>query len=338
MARRPAVLSTSPASYERDVVVSKSIQVEFDIDLDARYINDFVKMMDADGKIVDGRVTYRKKILTFTPHTPLSEGMEYHMRLIGDTDIPVCTCPNECTCEPDEKEGLRSIVGVCMAGIFTFSFTTEAKNLLPPPEVVHPVHHSVQKENPVFEWMPVNEAAHYELQISTTNTFSYTVFPTLDDTRLSVLSVEPDIEWEDKNYYWRVRSIDADGAPGAWGAVNQFNLSRHEEGTISAEDSAPIDFMDADSFELELISSSPADLSIQVPVNRRAFYFRVIGDVNLSLIDSDSIHLEGWHISEDEQEESHGKVEGKTQIVRANDGTVYIVYLIDPFPVNEGGE
>lgn len=325
MARKPTIVKTTPIIYASGVPTTISIQIEFDIDLDGRYIEDFVVFKDAGGTPISGRIVYRKKIITFTPHVPLNEGAEYELVLIGDTNV-----------DDVNREGLRSIVGEPMGGIFSLRFTTEANEVLPAPDVVRPIHHSILKEEPVFEWVAVEDAQHYEIQIATTNTFHSVLYPVADNVPILLTSVIPDLEWEDRIYYWRIRTVDDEDRPGLWSSVMQFNISRIEEGPIAEEDVDPNDLVeDFNSFELELIESFPKENSVQVPLHVHALYFRVIGDIDLTQIDESSFSLTGVHFSGDLEEESHGEVSGKPYIVNSNDGTTYLVFVLDPLPIEE---
>ncbi|MNV64144.1 hypothetical protein D3C71_1567720 [compost metagenome] len=82
-------------------------------------------------------------------------------------------------------------------------------------------------------------------------------------------------------------------------------------------------------FEIELIEVFPKDISANVPSNIKTIYFRVIGQVDVALIDIDSFKLVGTHITGDYNETSHGEVAGQFSIVSAADGTTYLLFTID---------
>lgn len=318
--RKPTVISTSPSRYDTDVAVTTSIRATFDIDLDARYMDDFVYLLDSLGNRIDGRVSYKKKVITFTPKQSLSMGETYQFFIIGDSDLT-----------DDKKQGVRSIIGDCMEGNVSINFTTEADQSVEPPVMTHPTNQSILRESPTFTWEAVDGVDGYQLQISVSNQFSSLVYPTSDDVdTLYDTTFHPDITFEDGLYYFRVRSVREDNVAGEWSKTYQFRLDTHEEGKISEGDADFVDATDDELFgvsmDLELVEEFPKPDSINVPTNVKSIYFRVIGDINLPNIDEDSVKIIGHHVSDDWEEESHGEVKGQVTIVRSNDGTTYIVF------------
>jgi hypothetical protein len=99
MAISPVINSTSPINYETDVAVNTSFRAEFNIDLDSRYIQDFVFMTNDKGERVDIRTAYRAKVITVTPLSSLQTGSTYQITFVGVSD------------REDGALGLRSIIG-----------------------------------------------------------------------------------------------------------------------------------------------------------------------------------------------------------------------------------
>ncbi|MNP45889.1 hypothetical protein D3C76_1398500 [compost metagenome] len=130
-------------------------------------------------------------------------------------------------------------------------------------------------------------------------------------------------------YYWTVRGVRNDGVTGEWSAIGQFSIQTFEAGTISPVDQPPVEVLyDEPNFEVELIESFPKLDSVDVPLNIKSLYFRVIGEIDVSLIDVDSFILKGTHIA-GVPEESHGEVAGQMSIVSGGDGTTYIIFTPD---------
>lgn len=323
MAKLPTIIEVSPFNYAVDINIATSIRAAFDIDLDSRYINDYVYLLDDTGTKVEGRTAYRKKVITFTPTVPLQKGMTYQFVLVGDSNV-----------EDNVNSGLRSIIGDCMAGSQTIRFTTEADDTLPAPIVKIPTHNSVVRSKPVFEWIPVDKANGYEVEVAQTNTFNTKLYPVDDETIILENTLDPDIAFEDGLYYWRIRTIQPDGAKGLWSKTMHFNLTTETEGKVSEDDEDPIDPTDDpsfyDSIELELIEVFPKELVMQVPTNVKTLYFRLLGDIDMTQIDMYSLTLTGSHISEDFEEETHGEVKGSTTILESSDGTVYLLFTPEP--------
>ena len=322
---KPQVVSVEPINYATGVDVSSSIKVTFNTDLDAQSLSGNIKLHTSWGEVVEGRIVYRKKVITFTPVEPLEKGTNYVLTIQGDNNL-----------EDGSEDGIRNILEETMAGSFTSRFMTDATGLMPAPYVLSPTNNTIIKELPTYTWESVEGASSYEVEISKTNTFSTKVFP-LEETQIHETTLSPNIEYEDGIYYWRVRAVSGVNDKGAWSSIMQFNLSRESLGQITIEDGAFIDTTDDVTFtgtmELELIETFPKDLATLVPTNVANLYFRMIGDIDLSAIDMDSVQLSGKHISGDFEEESHGRVNGKITIVTSDDYTTYIIFTPEPIPI-----
>lgn len=329
MSRKPTVIEVTPHNYANEVDVETSIRATFSIDMDPRYMSDFVYLQDEEGNRIEGRVKYGKRVVTFTPHQPLKKQATYNLFLIGDSNL-----------SDEETVGLRSIIGIAMAGVKIIRFTTMLGDQLLPPTAKFPMNNSVIRLKPVFEWSPVEGNEGYGIQISKTNTFNTLVYPLDDETTISGELLEPDVELEDGHYYWRIRTIQAGGETSIWSRILQFHFATSVEGKISHEDADEIDSTDDPSFyeitELEFIEAFPSLDSIQVKTNVETLYFRLLGDIDLEALDIRSLTLTGEHISEDYEEESHGPVKGRTVLVESDDGTVYVLFT--PEPLSQGEE
>lgn len=329
--RFPTVVSTSPSNYQRDIPINTSIRVEFNIDLDQRYINPFVLMADSFNRPVEIRASYRSKVITITPLQPLSMGTTYHVTLVGDSDL-----------EDGAKQGIRSIIGDCMAGNSSFTFSTEQDITLAIPELTVPINNSIVRSKPAFQWTTVENAAGYHFELSKSNLFGTFIYPQGEHSLITDTMIEPDAVLDDGLYYSRLRSVREDGRLGEWSKPYQFNLRTVEEGTIAEEDTSIGDefpyYDSGETIELEVVENFPEDLGNYVPTNVKSLYFRVIGDIDLGLLDSESLTLIGQHISGDFQEESHGLVKGRITVVDNGDGTAYVVFTPEPLPIEGVGE
>lgn len=330
MGLAPNITTFSPTKYQKSVPISTSIRADFSIDLDGRYIDGNVFMTDAKGTLIDIRTSYRAKVLTVMPLAPLNMGTTYQVTFVGDSNL-----------DDGVKQGIRSIIGDCMAGNEVLTFTTEVDDSLTVPEVLLPAHGAVLKARPTFTWNPVSTAKGYHLEISRTNTFATLVYPK-EQQLFTKTEIEPDVEFADGLYYWRIRSVRGDNATGEWSKIYQFNIDTLEEGKVSEEDdtSTTDDFLEYDEmdFELEIVERFPDELQTMVPLNVKSLFFRIIGRFDLKLITPECITLEGRHISGDFQEESHGTVNGDITVVQSKDGTSYIIFTPEPIPDKEDGE
>lgn len=67
----------------------------------------------------------------------------------------------------------------------------------------------------VLDWQPLPGAQHYELEVSTDDSFSTS---TLVEPRKKVYGTRysPAVTYDNNTYYWRVRAVDTSGNPSAW--------------------------------------------------------------------------------------------------------------------------
>lgn len=324
----PQIVDVTPVNYATEVDTASSIQITFNTDIDAQSLSQAVKLETSWGERVEGRMVYRKRVITFTPFEPLDKGTNYVLTVLGDNNL-----------EDGVGEGIKNILGEYMAGSFTSRFMTDSEGLLPTPNVLSPTNNTIIKDLPVYTWESVEGASHYEVEISQSNTFSTLVFPTAEINTIYDTTLSPNIEYVDGIYYWRIRAAGGVNGKGAWSPVMQFNLSREDLGQIASGDSAFIDATDDVSFtgtmELELVETFPQNLATLVPTNVANIYFRMLGDIDLTTIDIDSLQLNGIHISGDYEETSHGRVKGKITLVSSNDYTNYIIFTPEPIPIEE---
>lgn len=322
--RYPTIVSTSPINYETDVVVNSALSLTFNIDLDSRYIDDYIYLVDAQGEKVKIQTTYQSKKIIVTPLASLLKNATYTLTAVGDSDTTDA-----------KKEGVRSIIGDCMNGNYSVTFSTEIEETLDAPTILFPPNGSVIKEQPTFKWESINATDQFLFELSTSKAFSALVYPTVENQVMVSSELTLATSLEDGIYYFRVRHVN-----GEWSIPYQFNLSTLVAGTISEQDIPPIEenfpIYDDMPIELELIDSFPKESDLLIPTTVKNLYFRIIGDIDPTLLDIESLQLEGIHISGDE-DESHGIVKGKTTIVEDTDGTSYIIFTPEPIPTEEEG-
>ncbi len=134
-----------------------------------------------------------------------------------------------------------------------------------PKAVVSTPANGSSTDEPVFSWQPIAGAAEYEIQVSTSSSFSTTVISKKD---IFATSYAPGQSLAKGTYYWRVRGFDAAGRGRGWADVDVWSFTR----TFAAQPSlanpanaatvtepvffqwAPIKL--AESYELQLSTSS----------------------------------------------------------------------------------
>ncbi|WP_170970297.1 Ig-like domain repeat protein [Nocardioides jishulii] len=97
---------------------------------------------------------------------------------------------------------------------------------LPAPELVSPVNSPDEEvEDVVLDWAPVRGAKTYALQVATNDGFEAGDLIT-DLKGITGTSYSPPGGYDNDQYYWRVRAVDAAGSPSAW-SESPNNFKRH---------------------------------------------------------------------------------------------------------------
>jgi hypothetical protein len=90
----------------------------------------------------------------------------------------------------------------------------------------------VNDATPLLSWGAVTGAAGYEVQVDDQSKFTSPEFIEAGITGAgATISTEVDNELLDKVYYWRVRTFNAYGAPGAWSKPTSFTVDTQPQGT-----------------------------------------------------------------------------------------------------------
>lgn len=95
---------------------------------------------------------------------------------------------------------------------------------LPPVTITSPADDpDLEVEDVVLDWLPVEGAAYYELQVSTDQDFNTLVDPRTTNvdatTRVYGTRYSPPVTYDNNQYYWRVRAVDANGQQAPWSQV-----------------------------------------------------------------------------------------------------------------------
>lgn len=207
----PYVLQTVPKNNATNVSLKSDIRVVFNMDMDpASFEGNLVVQTATGGNKVNGTISYKDRVVTFTPDSPFEPGTAYVVIIKGDTDF-----------DDEHISGVRSILQYPMAGVHTFTFTTAATGKLPPPTLKAPLDAVVAGEGLMFMWDTVEGAVSYKVEIG--------LSPQLDsliwESYVTSSSVIPNTVLPEGNYFWRVQALDGDGNTGLWSEVAAFAVS-----------------------------------------------------------------------------------------------------------------
>lgn len=341
----PQVIRTYPKNLAKDIDSTISITVEFNTDIDRDYLDENFHVHDVNGNPIRGEIVYGSRLLTFTPTNPFTSLDTIRVQLVGD-DLS------------GKDLGVRNVLGEKMKGDYNFSFTIATSDSLPTPVLVFPTSNTIIKENPRFDWKPVNGADYYQLQVSKFNTMNpiywppkwedFKVFDTaLEDAKITTVveegtyyilreTIDPTMQFEEGLYYWRMRAVSEEGVYGDWSTLHNFYIDKQEIGLVSEEDSEADEIVEFDDTEgdqaFEVLSVFPEDAFSNVGTNLKTIYVHVLGEYSKDDFNDDVFEIIGEPVDGDEAyaESIHGSVEGTIDVIPQGDGTTIIAFVMDP--------
>jgi hypothetical protein len=115
----------------------------------------------------------------------------------------------------------RSIDALGLEGLSSKTAAIKVRMNPMPPSILSPVSNARYADDmPLFEWLTVQDAVRYHLQVAQDRTFAKMVVdkPALRDTQYEPRQFEPG------TYYFRLRSIASDGYEGEWSDILSFTI------------------------------------------------------------------------------------------------------------------
>lgn len=284
----PVVSSYSPTGT---VSVNSTITVVFNVDIQAS--EDAIVLLDSDGNRVAGLTTVDKRSLQFKPSSPLNPRSSYRVTVLSNK--------------------IKSLLGLPMARDFSYQFVTEDVALEAPLLVYPSDSSSISPDDVRFEWDSVSGAVCYEVQVSSLPNFSNIIWPSSGNSIVST-SVQPDIEFDDGQYYWRVRAVGDTGQKGPWSITSSFVVR-------------PIEELDNNTLDdVTILSVYPADGSV-VKTNLNYIYIRLSKAVPLDKV---AVQFYGEDILDRDDMGSHGIVRTALQGRNEPDGTFTVIVTLLP--------
>ncbi len=99
-------------------------------------------------------------------------------------------------------------------------FTTKSPAPLPP-QLLNPENEALDIAlEPQLSWTSVSDADFYELQLSGDESFTSEII--IDSTNITNESIMSPALLRDKEYFWRVRSVNNSTGTGSWSGINSF--------------------------------------------------------------------------------------------------------------------
>lgn len=321
----PEVIHTLPKAYstELDVASLTEIKMGFNVDLDTNSLEGNIVVFDENHNLVEGKIVYANRILTFTFEEQLMTGHTYRVLVRGDSEAYVN--------QTQATKGIQSVFGVAMPKDFDYTLSTLEINI-PIPKIKEPSNYSsVDTTKPTFKWTGIKDSEEYELEVSKSNRFVPLLFPEagLQAIYTSVNEFTWMTDMADGTYYARVRAGVGDYW-SAWSEPIQFNIDTLEEGVVSEDDEnlydEPVqDDEPIEEFEsmVEIVDVYPQPLTSQVSLKTPGIAVRILGDVSPSDI---NIKVIGAPIEEEDEMGFYEEVNGSVSLTRNPDGTTWAIF------------
>jgi len=319
------VLNVTPGQRANNVNVNASVTIEFTADINpASFAKNIVVLEDynkifrnvnslkdySQYHVVKGSISYKDRVLTYTPDKPFNTNMCYILML---------------------NDGITDITGNKMIKKHISCFYTESIASFPPVEILSPKYGTISEHVPEFTWR--NQASEsYEFQISKSNTFELLLYDKIipgnkvEDTMKHI----PEFDADEGMYHVRIRSENGD-----WSNVHQIFIKPIVDAVVAEEDTPEAiyldDFLENLEDPIEVLEYFPAQDSINIGLKINVIYIKIKGRIDENRINLDESYMYGESFDEDHEEYAHEVVDGKWTIVY--DSYFDVTYIIFQ-PVN----
>ena len=319
------VLNISPNHQSSNVNVNSEIQITFSADINPASFNKNIVILEDYNKIykninslkdysqysvVKGSVSYKDRVLTYTPNEPFHTDTCYVVML---------------------SDGITDITGNKMIKKHVSCFYTESVASFPRCEIVSPKYGSIVNAIPEFVWKN-QYSESYCFQISKTNTFELLLYNEIIPGNKIEENMRhtPVFNAEEGMYYIRIKSEN-----GEWSDIHQIFIKAVTDAVVAEEDTPEMfhldEFLEGLEEPIEILEYFPADGTINKSLKTNIIYIKIKGKV-----DEDRLHLEecyvyGESFDEEHEEYAHEVVDGKWTVIY--DSYFDVTYIIFT-PVN----
>lgn len=319
------VLTVSPNHRASDVNVNSSIDITFSSDINpASFMKNIVVLEDynrifkninslkdySQYSVVKGSISYKDKVLTYTPNEPFHTDTCYVVML---------------------SDGITDITGNKLIKKHVSCFYTEAVASYPPCEILSPKYGCIVSAIPEFSWK--NQGAEsYVFQVSKNNTFELLLCNEMipGNQVEDILRYTPVFKAEEGIYHVRVKSEGGD-----WSNVHQIFIKEITDAVIAEQDTPEIlhldEFLDGLEEPIEILEYFPAPDSINNSLKTNLIYIKMKGKVDEDKLKLDDCYVYGESFDEEREEYAHETIDGKWSVVY--DSYFDVTYVIFT-PVN----
>ena len=303
------VLNISPNHQMANVNVHSSIDITFSSDINpATLVNNIVVLEDynkiyrninslkdySQYSVAKGAISYRDKVLTYTPNEPFHTDTCYVVML---------------------SDGITDITGNKMIKKHVSCFYTESVASFPRCEITSPKYGSIVNTIPEFVWK--NQCSEsYTFQVSKSNSFELLLCnETIPGNKVEeLIKFKPTFNASEGMYHVRVKSEN-----GEWSNIHQIFIKEITDAVVSEQDTPEImhldEFLDGLEEPIEILEFFPANDSINISLKTNIIYIKIKGKIDESRLRLDDCYVYGESFDEEHEEYAHETVDGKWTVV-----------------------
>lgn len=319
------VLEVSPSHLSTNINVHSTIDITFSADINPVSFTKNIVVLEDYNKIykninslkdysqysvVKGTISYKDKILTYTPNEPFHTDTCYVVML---------------------SDGITDITGNKLIKKHVSCFYTESVASFPRCEITSPKYGSIVNAIPEFVWK--NQCSEsYIFQVSKNNSFELLLCDEIipGNKIEDEMKYTPSFKAQEGIYHVRVKSEN-----GEWSNVHQIFIKEVTDAVIAEEDTPELihldEFLDGLEEPIEILEFFPADDSVNNSLKTNIIYIKIRGKVNENQLKLDDCYVYGESFDEEHEEYAHETVDGKwTIIYDAYFDVTYVIFT----PVN----
>lgn len=319
------VLNVSPSHQLANVGVNSNIEITFSSDINpASFVKNIVVLEDynkiykninslkdySQYSVVKGQISYRDKVLTYTPNEPFNTDTCYVVML---------------------SDGITDITGNKMVKKHVSCFYTESVASFPRCEITSPKYGSIVNAIPEFVWK--NQCSEsYIFQVSKSNSFELLLCDVIipGNKIEELIKYTPTFKAQEGMYHVRVKSEN-----GEWSDIHQIFIKEITDAVVSEQDTPEImhldEFLDGLEEPIEILEYFPENDSVNISLKTNIIYIKIKGKVDESRLRLDDCYVYGESFDEEHEEYAHETVDGKWTVVY--DSYFDVTYVIFT-PVN----
>lgn len=320
------VLDVSPGQRASNVNVHSSVTITFSADINpASFTKNIVVLEDYNHiyknvdslkdyskfSVVKGSISYKDRVLTYTPSKPFNTGSCYIIML---------------------NDGVADITGNRMIKKHVSCFYTESVASFPRCEIISPKYGAICDSVPEFQWRNQGSES-YQFQISKSNSFELLLYnQVIPGNQIEeTMRHTPDFALlEEGMYHVRIKSEN-----GEWSDIHQFFLKEITDAVVAEQDTPDMihleDFLQELEDPIEVLEFFPPQDSVNIGLKTNLIYIKIKGKVDESRVKLDDCYVYGESFDEEHEEYAHEVVDGKWTIVY--DAYFDVTYIIFT-PVN----